>query len=213
LTKKLYIFSGLGADETVFQLLDFPGYSVTFIKWINPKKDETIEAYASRISEQIITTKPLLIGLSFGGMVALEVAKQIETEKIILISSAQSREEIPWYYRIAGKLKLHKLLPTSLLKSSNFITNWFFGAFSTFDKQVLKQVLKNTDSVYLKWAIEKIVSWTNQRKLDNVLHIHGDKDKILPINSVKCDFVIKDGGHLMTLNKAEELSKIIRGNL
>ncbi len=205
MAKELYIFSGLGADERVFQKLDFSDFSTTFIKWISPQEKETIENYATRILDQIKTTKPILIGLSFGGMVAVEVAKQIDTEKVILIASAKTKNEIPFYFRLAGQFGLHKFLPTSLLKSSNFITNWFFGTSSTFDKLLLKQILIDTDTIFLKWAIDKIVSWTNQTDTKNIFHIHGTSDRILPLIFVKCNSTIKNGGHLMTLNNSEEI--------
>lgn len=213
MTKELYIFSGLGADERVFQRLDFSGFSTTFIKWIVPQGNETIENYATRLLDQITTTKPNLIGLSFGGIIAVEIAKQIDTEKVILIASAKTKKEIPFYYRFAGKLGLHKLLPTRLLKNSNFITYWLFGTSSTFDKQLLKQILIDTDPTFLKWAIDKVARWTNQTQTKNIFHIHGTNDRILPLNFVKCNFTIKNGGHLMTLNKAEEISQILRQQL
>jgi pimeloyl-ACP methyl ester carboxylesterase len=210
LTKELYIFSGLGADERVFQRLDFSGFSTTFIKWIVPQDKETIENYATRLLDQISTTKPILIGLSFGGLMAIEVAKQIDTERVILIASAKTKKEIPFYYRFAGQLRLHKLLPIRLLKKSNFITYWFFGTSSTFEKQLLKQILIDTDTTFLKWAIDKVARWTNQMQIQNIFHIHGTSDKILPFSFVKCNSKIKDGGHLMTLNKADELNQILR---
>lgn len=210
MNKELYIFSGLGADERVFQLLDFSGFSTTFILWTTPLENETIENYAERILYQIKSTKPTLIGLSFGGIIAIEVAKLIDTEKVILISSAKTKNEIPSFYRFAGQLGLHKLLPAGYLKSSNLITNWLFGASSTFDKQLLKQILIDTDPIFLKWAIDKIVRWTNQTQIPNIYHIHGSIDRILPINFVRCNSTIINGGHLMTLNKAEELNQILR---
>ncbi|MFN9999348.1 MAG: hypothetical protein ACK52X_06985, partial [bacterium] len=213
LTKELYIFSGLGADERVFQRLDFSGFSATFIKWIVPKEKETIENYATRLLDQITTTNPTLIGLSFGGLIAVEVAKQIDTEKVILIASAKTRNEIPFYYRFAGQLGLHKLLPSRLLKSSNFITNWFFGIKTTFDKQLLNHILIDTDPAFLKWAIDKVASWTNQTQIKNIFHIHGTSDRILPLSFVRCNSTIKNGGHLMTLNKSDELNEILRQNL
>lgn len=210
MTNKLYIFSGLGADERVFQRLDFFGFSTTFIKWIVPQDKETIENYATRLLDQIKTTKPTLIGLSFGGLIAVEVAKQIETEKVILIASAKTKKEIPFYYRFAGQLGLHKLLPTRLLKNSNFITNWFFGTTSNFEKQLLKQILIDTDPIFLNWAIDKVACWKNQTQTKNIFHIHGTSDRILPLSFVKCNSIIKNGGHLMTLNKAEVLNQILR---
>ena len=202
--------SGLGADERVFQRLVFLGFSTTFIKWLVPHDSETIEQYARRLLCQITTTKPILIGLSFGGIIAVEIAKQIDTEKIILISSAKTRNEIPFYYRFVGQLRLHKLLSAKLLKSSNFITNWFFGTTSSeFAKQVLKQVLIDTDPTFLKWAIDKIVCWTNITQPQNIFHIHGANDRIIPLKFVKCNVTIKNGGHLMILNMEEELNKIL----
>lgn len=210
MTKEIYIFSGLGADERVFQKLDFSGFKATFIKWIIPHDKETIENYSTRLLAQITTKKPTLIGLSFGGIIAVEVAKQIETEKVILIASAKTKNDIPFYYRFAGQLGVHKLLPTRLLKSSNFITNWFFGTATTFDKQLLRQILIDTNPTFLKWAIDKITNWTNQTQTKNIFHIHGASDRILPLKYVNCNLTIKNGGHLMTLNKSEELNNILR---
>lgn len=210
MNNNIYIFSGLGADERVFQKLDLTGLPVTFIQWIAPQQNETMEGYATRLLSQIKTQKPILIGLSFGGMMAVEVAKQIETDKIILIASAKTKNEIPLYYRLAGKLKIHKLLPISLLKKLNFISTWIFGASSAFDKKLLKTILKETDSVFLKWAIDKIVCWTNQTQFKNLQHIHGTADNILPIRYVNCNFKITNGGHLMTLNNAAEITKRLR---
>jgi alpha/beta superfamily hydrolase len=59
-----------------------------------------------RLSEQIIEVNPILVGVSFGGMIAVEVAKLIETEKVILISSAKTKHEIPQYYQFAGAIKI-----------------------------------------------------------------------------------------------------------
>lgn len=210
MAKEIYIFSGLGADERVFQKLDFSGHKITFIKWIVPKKDETIEQYAKRLREQIPTTKPILIGLSFGGIMAVEVAKQITTEKVILIASAKTKREIPFYYRIAGTLRIHKLLPTALLKKSNAITNWIFGAESISDKALLKQILIDTDPLFLRWAIDKIARWKNQHEPHKLIHIHGTNDKILPFRFVKNVIKVEGGGHFMTLNKADELNRILK---
>lgn len=213
MAKELYIFSGLGGDERVFQHLDFSDFSPTFVKWIVPLENEAIDNYATRLLDQITTTKPTLIGLSFGGIMAIEVAKQIDTKKVIVIASAKTKNEIPFYYRFAGKLGLHKLLPIRLLKSSNFITNWFFGTSSEFDKLLLKQILKDTDPTFLKWAIGKIVLWTNLTPPKNIFHIHGTRDRILPLIFVKCNLKIKRGGHLMTLNQAKELNQILKSQL
>lgn len=208
----LYIFSGLGADESIFQKIDFnfSAYHFTFVQWIVPEKNETIESYAKRlVKEQVYLEKPILIGLSFGGMIALEVAKQIDTKKVIIIASAKNKYEIPFYFRLIGKIRLHRLVPAWLLKKPNWFLYWLFGVTNRFDRQLLKQTLINTEPKFLKWAIDKIVRWQNRQVVQNVTHIHGTSDRILPLYFVNCDIKIENGGHLMILNKAEELMNIL----
>ncbi len=206
--KNVYIFSGLGADKRVFQKMDFSECNANFVEWIMPNENEKIESYAQRLTGQIYHEKPILVGLSFGGIIATEIAKIIETEKVILIASAKNQTEIPNYYRIAGKLKLHKLLPAKLMKMPNFISFWFFGAENETDKKILSEILKDTNEKFLKWAIDKIVTWKNEN--GNSIHIHGTSDRILPIKFVKWNIKVENGGHFMTLNKASELTKIVR---
>lgn len=208
--KSIYIFSGLGADERVFKYLDFSGFNTTFIQWKQPTKAEPIESYAKRLSKQITTNRPILIGLSFGGIIATEIAKFIDTEKIILIASVKTRQEIPLYYRLAGRLRVHKLLPARLLKRPNFFSYWLFGTQSDEERKMLADILKDTDTKFLEWAIDKIISWTNQVRHRNLKHIHGTADRILPICFVDCDMKVEGGGHFMTLNKSDELNTILR---
>lgn len=206
---KIFIISGLGVDERVFQKIDFGNFQPIHIKWLIPEKDESIESYSKKLLTQIDEVNPIIIGLSFGGMVAIEIAKQISVKKLILISSAKTKKEIPFYYRLAGKIRLHEVLPIQLLKKSNFATNWFFGVKTDFETKLLKQILSETNSLFLKWAIEKTVLWKNELIIDNCIHIHGSGDRILPMNFIENYIKIENGGHMMILNKPKELSKII----
>lgn len=208
--KKVYIFSGLGVDKRVFQKIDFGNLDIEFIDWVEPRKDERIGEYAKRISQKIIVENPILIGLSFGGIIAVEVAKTIAIEKLILIASAKTRNEIPMLYRILGKLKIHNFIPAPFLKSANCISNWFFGAQTPNDKILLKQILEETDNKFLYWAIDKVVTWRNLQTPQNYVHIHGRNDRILPIKNIKTDYKIQGGGHFMTVNKSEEISKLLK---
>ncbi|MGA9212527.1 MAG: alpha/beta hydrolase, partial [Kaistella sp.] len=119
---KIYIFSGLGVDQRVFENIDFGDLDVEFMDWIQPLKKESLENYAQRISQKITSFNPTLIGLSFGGIIAVEISKIIQTKKVILIASAKTKNELPKTYHLAGKLKLNNLIPNSLLKSQNLIT-------------------------------------------------------------------------------------------
>lgn len=206
--KDLFLLSGLGADQRVFDFLDFGNHNVHHIAWISPLKNETLKEYAARLTQQITSTHPVLIGVSFGGMVAMEIGKIIETEKIILISSARTKRDIPLNFKLTGKLRLHRTVPPSFMKTTNPITSWLFGAQTKIEKELLSAILRDTDDQFLNWAIDKIVGWDNVDALKNVTQIHGTSDKILPLKEAK--FVIKGGEHLMIVNRADEVSQAIK---
>ena len=211
--KTVYFFSGLGADERVFQFLDLSFCKPVFIQWNLPLENESIEDYASRLLEQIKDEAPILIGVSFGGMMAVEVVKLITTEKVILISSAKSKHEIPFYFKAAGKIHAHKFIPTSLLQNFNRINNFLFGVKTEEEKVLLKSIIQETNPQFLEWAMDKIMHWQNECIPNKLVHIHGSNDKILPINFVKADIMIENGTHFMIVQHSLEIGKIMKASL
>ena len=119
------MISGLGADKRVFDFLDLSAYSLHHVNWIPPLPRESMAAYATRLLPQITSDKPVLIGVSFGGMIALEIAKLVSVEKVILISSAKSLNAIPSYFKLIPKLRLEKLVRPGSSKNQ---MKYFFGS-------------------------------------------------------------------------------------
>ena len=208
--KHLYLLSGLGVDERVFQYLDLSEHHITNIQWIPHQKGESIKTYAKKLTAQITTQKPILIGLSFGGMVAIEIGKLIETEKIILISSIKERKELPLYFKLSAMIKLHHLIPAQLLKKPNAALYWFFGVYAQREKHLLNDILLETDPHFLKWAIDQILRWDNTVIPQNLQHIHGTSDRIMPHRFINKKIEIKNGGHFMTITKADEVTAILK---
>src|ERR1700758_372822 len=106
MTKTIYLIPGVGANDKIFQNLDLSGYEVVHLKWPRHRKNETIQSYVKRLVPQIKTdTQPVLIGLSFGGIVAIELAKLINPFKTILISSIKTYHERPLKLLFLNSLK------------------------------------------------------------------------------------------------------------
>lgn len=207
MSKHLYLISGLGADERIFQRLDFQGFTTHHLHWIAPEAGESLRDYAERMRSQITTENPWLLGVSFGGMIATEISRQMACEGLILVSTATTRQEIPLLYRLAGKLHLHRLMPNVLLKQANAITYWLFGMKTMQEKQLLASILAETDSTFLSWAINAILCWNNQEPAKSALRLHGGKDRILPVGHIENPGkVVLDGGHLMVYTQADEVS-------
>jgi pimeloyl-ACP methyl ester carboxylesterase len=211
--KRIYCISGLGADEKIFTHLDIDGYELRYIPWIRPHKKETIDSYAKRMGKYIKDENAILIGVSFGGMIGIEIAKQLPLRKLFIVSSIKSVLEMPRWMKMAGTLKLDKILPARLHKYTEKIDNNRLGVSTKEEKEMVRAYRKNADLVFVDWAISQIVNWKNDWQPENIIHIHGEKDKIFPIKKISPSFVVKDGTHMMIYNRAKEISEFIQKEL
>ena len=211
--KPIYCISGLGADEKIFTNLHIHGYELRYIPWIRPHKKEKIDGYARRMGEYIKEDNAVLLGVSFGGMMGIEIAKQKHLKKLIIVSSIKSKEEMPRWMKAAGKLKLDKNFTGRLHRYTEKIDNNRLGVSTKEEKEMVRNYRKNADLVFVEWAISQIVNWKNAWHPENIIHINGDKDKIFPIKKLSPTYIIKDGTHMMIHNRAREISEYIQKEL
>jgi len=208
--KPIYFVSGLGADERVFQWLRYEGYRPVHIQWVSPESNESIERYAKRLSGQIQDDVPIVVGLSFGGIVAVEIAKQIKTEQVILLSSVKDSSEVPFYFKLFRVFPIHRIFPfKTLLWAFYWLVYWLFAPEGSEQKQLLRTILIETDPQFLKWALHKVVTWRNQEVPENLVHIHGKGDRIFPYRFVTPNYSVENSGHLMVMNRAEQVSDLL----
>lgn len=207
----VYFISGLGADQRLFQYLELKNIRPHFIHWIAPIKEESWESYAGRLTSQIKTPDPILIGMSMGGMMAIEISKLIPVRKLILLSSAKTRHEIPPYFRLLRIFKGHEWLSYKLLTQLGLIFGgWLFGTTCKAEDRLLKEIIHDTDETFFRWAWQRVVTWKNEFVPENIFHIHGNRDHMLPIRFINADKMISGGTHLMVVNKAEEISLMLQ---
>ncbi len=137
------------------------------------------------------------------------IAKKLNPVHTFLISSVPVFKELPWYYRMAGRANLQKMVPLGLIKTSNSVGLKFMGATTFEDRTLLIQLVRDSDALFIKWALTCILTWRNIERPSNLTHIHGTSDNILPIKCTKPDFIVKGGGHFMVHSNAADISKII----
>jgi pimeloyl-ACP methyl ester carboxylesterase len=202
----------LGTDERVFDHLSI-NEKMKFIPWLRPLKNEKIKNILYGMGEKIQTPSPLLLGVSFGGMIGIEIAKQIPLAKLIIVSSIKTANELPRWMKLTGKFQLHKILPTRSYKITERYDNRRLGISNEQERKLVNAYREKMDPIYYNWAVHQVLNWKNNWYPEDIVHIHGDHDKIFPVKNLDPTHIIKGGSHIMMLNKAEEVRQCINSVL
>lgn len=209
----IYLVPGLAASPIIFQKLSLDPdlYELHFLKWKKPLAlEETLKNYAKRMCQDIKHKKPILIGVSFGGIMVQEMSKFIETRKVIIISSVKSTKELPKRLKIVRLTKVYKLFPTKIITNIEYyLQHLLIGKFKERKITYYQKYLSVRSKKYLKWAIYHVINWQQKKPLHNIVHIHGNNDRIFPIKHIKNAIEIEKGSHIMILTKAKKISEHI----
>jgi hypothetical protein len=213
---QIYFVPGLGASEKIFENLQIPKdhFETQCIAWKIPLSlDESISDYAKRMCSEITHKNPVLIGVSFGGIMVQEMSKHLAVKNIIIISSIKNNQELPKRLIAAQITKVYKLFPTKLIENLEDYTQYFFGDFLQKRARLYKRYLSIRNPDYLHWCIYNLLHWKQRESIENIVHIQGTKDHVFPIKYIKNCIAVKDGTHEMILMKPKIISKHIIDSL
>lgn len=208
----IYFVPGLAANTKIFEYLSLSEkhFELHFLSWILPTSiDETISSYAQRMCNNIQHENPILVGVSFGGIMVQEMSKLINCKKVIIISSVKTNKELPKRLKIAQVTKLYKLFPSKIIANIESYEHYFFNDYLKKRAQLYKVYLSIRDINYLQWAIYNVLHWQQTEPLKNIVHIHGNNDEVFPTKHIKQYIEVENGTHIMILNKAKTISKIL----
>lgn len=205
----VYCMPGLAASSLIFEKIALPTehFELFFLEWEIPLANEKLSEYAQRTALKVVHENPVLIGVSFGGILVQEMSSFLQAKKVIIISSVKSNAEFPLRFKIAKTTKAYKLIPTHLLANMEHLLQFSFGDKVKKKLQLYEKYLSVRDVRYLDWAIEQVILWDRTLIDVNVIHIHGDKDDVFPIANIKNALVIPGGTHAMILTKHQWLNK------
>ncbi|TRX38269.1 alpha/beta hydrolase [Flavobacterium restrictum] len=208
-TIPVYFMPGLAASSSIFERILLPElqFKMIFLEWEIPLETESLSDYAKRISAKITLENPVLIGVSFGGILVQEIAKWIPVRKVIIISSVKSNLEFPLRMKIAKTTKAYKLIPLHLILNIENLAKFSFGKKVNKRLRLYEKFLSVRDIRYLDWAVEQVILWDREVVDPNVIHIHGDLDDVFPIKNISNCMVVKGGTHIMILNKYKWLNE------
>lgn len=207
-TKHLYLMPGMAASPKIFEFISLPESIEThLLSWIPPKKKEPLSVYAKRMCQRIEHPNPILLGVSFGGVLIQEMAHHLDAAQLIIVSSIKSNKELPIPMKMAHHSNIHKLLPTQWVVNLETLALFAFGEGIKKRIALYQRYLSERDADYLSWSIDALVHWEQEALPANFLHIHGKSDTVFPIKNLLQPATIIDGGHAMIINKSHWFNK------
>jgi pimeloyl-ACP methyl ester carboxylesterase len=208
----IYFISGLGADHRLFERQVKAGIPLIILPWKIPFQHESIQSYAKRMTEEIPPSSvPVILGgVSFGGMIAIEMSKHIKVEKVILISSIKTSKELPLHIRCWKYFPIYQLLGGNFIKRTGFLIRYLFGKMNEEEIKLFLDMVKDANPVFIKWAVHQITTWQNTNYPSNTIHIHGTSDFIFPMHNLQGPLIkIAGGTHIMITTLSEKINPIL----
>lgn len=232
---RLILLPGLGADFHLFlpQLKAFEDSIVP--AWIEPTGPrEPLRLYAARFTEHLRREGQLdrpfaLVGFSFGGEMAMEIARyllmrrassdgEITTPRsIVLISACRSREAVT--KKFVRQVKLGNLVPKPFVRPIAKLITPRFAKANRLDQQQtrwLREMSRTLDPVMLQWGGRVTIDWNltadDARAIEReipILQIHGEADTIIPDTLRDADITIAGARHLLQWTNAEHVNERI----
>ena len=208
---KVYFIPGIGADYRLFTHILLPeGYTPSHIHWIDPLDKEKLSDYAFRLSGQIDQSEPfILIGLSLGGMMAVEIAKRLDPICTIIVSSIPVKAHLPGYFKLAGKLGLGKLISPSFMKAATKAKH-ALSMRSAANRRLMFDIIRAGDDRFIRWAITAVLEWENKEVPQHFYHIHGTRDEIFPIGLTTPTHIVEKGDHNFVISRPEILNQMLK---
>lgn len=209
----MILLPGIGLDERLYapQMTAFREIRVP--AWLRPRYFESLPSYAKRMADAVNPDGPCYVGgMSFGGMVALEMTRHLDCRGCFLISTVRSRDELPYWARFLAPWAWVLPPRADLLGvAAGTLGLWTVGRFLPVRWRQFLIHLSKTRAPIMPWACRAAVKWRPTEAYPcPIYQLHGDADPILPHHHTRADQIVPRGGHLLPLTHPLVVNQFLR---
>ena len=221
LPARIILFPGLGADPRMFakQKQRF-GDDLLCPDWLDPETDEPFDGYVRRWASQLAPVpgddRPLFLGgVSFGGMVAMQMARHMKPKAVILIGSCRSVRSKPARWQVARRIS--DLIPDRLLgrRVLGLGALWvsLLDRLDDEHRSLLIKMAAESDPKRMRHNGHACADWDfdyrSESQFPPVHQIHGRLDAIIPLVPGDPDTLIPNGRHLISFSHPHTVNAYI----
>lgn len=211
----LYLIPGLSSDRRLFAKLDLVGHQVHFLDWPPMPAESSLADYARRLAARIDAGKPhALVGVSMGGMVAQEMAAITHPERVVIVSSWKRPEEMPRSLRLLRGTHPERILTPKVWEHIRPLARWQMGVERPEEVALFNALVASHSIDQLRIQINACLTWNGPAiPVQDLVHIHGDHDRLMPIDRIRGAHRIHGGSHFMVFNRAGEVGDAVKAAL
>lgn len=206
--RKILLLNGMTPGGRVFRRLAPLLPNCEIVEWISPECASSIADYARRLVDELEIDTPCdVLGVSFGGIVAQELASLIGAESCFVVSSISSPAELKCMNRILSRLPA--TLHDRMMSSAGEVAQSWPGRSSAATVRARK--FGGDDGAWFRWAAGAALRWKPLRSPQGftVVRVHGDRDRTFPRGHMFADHVIEGADHLLAITHAKALAEIV----
>lgn len=210
----IFLIPGLGADQRNYPApwTELPGS--TRLAWPEYHGRASMPEVARFMAETWrIPAGAILVGSSFGGVLACEISKFLPVHALVLIASSTDGKD----FTATARMKwLTRMLPLRLaqwiLRCSGPLQELVWGrAASPVARAVLDsiQMFGTCQATFYRDMFQAIETWEGlEASQTRLVRIHGVLDKLV-LRSARADLLLK-GGHMIAVTHAQECVALLR---
>ncbi len=209
---RLVLLTGIGADHRLFdpQRALFPRIETP--DWLTPTKGESLVSYGRRMAETMDASEPFhLGGASFGGTVALEMARHVPAESVFLIGSCRTGRAIARNLRVFERLS--RGLPDAVIGVGRRLAPLvrpLIGDLDSAQRSLVLDMFHRVPTPFIRWACWAMMDWSLDEAISvPIHHIHGTRDLLIPARNVTPDRWVSGAGHLPSLTHASAVNAFL----
>jgi len=193
----MYVLPGMGEDAGMYSQAWHNIPDSKFIDWNGCEAEESLGSVAQRLCDKwSIQNGSIVVGTSLGGMVACEISKIVDLERLVLISSAKNKNEVSSLLSL-----IHPLIDLAPIK---FIQN-VVGKYPS----DLGRMFSQSNAKFIRAMCKAIFDWDGLDESGiSPIRIHGRNDKVIPLPG-DTDLIV-DGGHLISITHAADCIEFLK---
>lgn len=204
----------MGADRRLFSEIEsIEGYEFVDLEWRTSYTYlKTLKDYATELSKEIDTSQPFsLLGVSMGGMVCSELADILNPEKVVIISSCKTSTELPPQLKRLKFIGVSRLLKAERIRYLIGNSSRFFGVMNKEHRALFYEMAETVNFDFIAWSIKSLINWKKKECSKKIIHIHGNRDFVLPYKYIiEPTITIDKGDHMMIWNKSSLLNNYLK---